>query len=113
MRVIVTGGSGFIGSRLVKALSASGPQVAVVDLVPRRAPEIIEHAASVLNAAAMVDVVTDADAVVHLAGYVRDAFRRDPCGATTLQVQGTLNVLEACRRNRVPYLLLASSFYVY
>jgi UDP-glucose 4-epimerase len=61
----------------------------------------------------MQEVIQAADAVVHLAGPVRDGVRRDLYGAATLQLQGTLNVLEACRQNGVHHLLLASSFYVY
>jgi len=71
------------------------------------------HTASVLDAAAMHRKIIDADAVIHLAGYVRDGVRRDPYGGATLQLQGTLNVLEACRVNKVPHIILASSFYVY
>ena len=113
MRVIVTGGSGFIGSRLVKELHSLGHQVLVVDVRPLRAPEIRLSAESVLDAEAMRRVVQDGDAVIHLAGDVRDGFRREPYRASMLQFQGTLNVLEACRINAIPHFLLASSFYVY
>jgi nucleoside-diphosphate-sugar epimerase len=113
MHVIVTGGSGFIGSRLVTELLALRHQVSVVDVVPLHAPGITLYQDSVLDTGAMRRVIRDADAVVHLAGYVREAFLRDQYQGSMLQLQGTLNVLEACRLNRVPHFLLASSFYVY
>lgn len=113
MRVVVTGGSGFIGTRLLAELRMRGYEVGVVDLVPVGRPGIAMYPVSVLDADATRAAVGDAGAVIHLAGYVRDTFRRDPYGGSQLQIQGTLNVLEACRLNRVPHCLLASSFYVY
>jgi UDP-glucose 4-epimerase len=113
MRIIVTGGSGFIGSRLVAELCSGGHAIRVVDPEPCTVPGVAWYPESVLDAAGMRRVIRSADVVVHLAGPVRDGMRRAPYQAGTLQVQGTLNVLEACRSNGVPHLLFASSFYVY
>jgi nucleoside-diphosphate-sugar epimerase len=113
MRLIITGGAGFIGTALVAALQATDHTVRVVDTQPPTPADLPWDQASVLDAPAMQAVICEADAVIHLAGGVRDVFRRDPYSGSLLQVQGTLNVLEACRRNAVPHLLLASSFYVY
>jgi UDP-glucose 4-epimerase len=113
MRIIVTGGAGFIGSRLLAELSAAGHEVTAVDLVARPLPGVTWHLESVLDATAMNRVIRAADAVIHLAGPVRDGMRRVPYQASMLQVQGTLNVLDACHHNSVPHLLFASSFYVY
>jgi UDP-glucose 4-epimerase len=113
MHVIVTGGSGFIGSRLVRELVRAGHEVSVVDIVPLRINGVTLHQESVRDAGRMAAVIRDAGAVVHLAGHVRDEFRRDPYRGTTLQVEGTCNVLEACRANCVPHIILASSFYLY
>lgn len=113
MHIIVTGGSGFIGSRLVARALSLGHEVSVIDLVPSLVEGVTMHTASVLDAEAMRRTIVDAGAVIHLAGYVRDGVRRDPYAGATLQLQGTLNVLEACRVNKVPQFVLASSFYVY
>jgi UDP-glucose 4-epimerase len=113
MHVIVTGGSGFIGSRVVKELMRAGHEVSVVDIVPLCIKGITLHQESVLDAGGLVTLIRDAGAVVHLAGHVRDEFRRDPYRGTTLQVEGTCNVLEACRTNGVPHIVLASSFYLF
>lgn len=113
MHVIVTGGSGFIGLRVVKELLHVGHQVSVVDIAPLHIEDVTLHQSSVLDASRMMEVIRGAGAVIHLAGYVRDDFRRDPYRGTILQVEGTCNVLEACRVNNVPHVVLASSFYVY
>lgn len=113
MHVMVTGGSGFIGSPLVKELLRVGYEVSVLDIVPPRVPGVTFHRESVLDAGRMAAVIRDVGAVVHLAGYVRDEFRRNPYISTTLQVEGTCNVLEACRLNGVPRIVLASSFYLF
>jgi nucleoside-diphosphate-sugar epimerase len=113
MHVVVTGGSGFIGTRLVEALCTLGHRVGVVDPVPCAVQGIELHRRSVLDPGDVQEVIQGADAVIHLAGPVRDGVRRDPHGAATLQLQGTLNVLDACQLKHVPHFLLASSFYVY
>jgi nucleoside-diphosphate-sugar epimerase len=69
--------------------------------------------ASTEDGGAMRECIRDADAVVHLAGYVREGMMEDPFGGGSLQLQGTLNVLEACRENGIPHVAYASSFYVY
>jgi nucleoside-diphosphate-sugar epimerase len=113
MHIVVTGGSGFIGSRLAETLARHGHSVTTIDVVPRGFDGCRALQVSVLDADALVDSLEGADAVVHLAGFVREGIRREPAQGTTLQVQGTLNVLEACQRHGIPDMLYASSFYVY
>lgn len=111
MRIAVTGGAGFIGTRLVQALLARGDEVVVIDVVPGASAETV--IASVLDRAALESAFAGSDAVVHLAGFVRAGIRKDPIAGATLQLQGTLEVLEACVAAGVPRLAFASSFYVY
>jgi nucleoside-diphosphate-sugar epimerase len=113
MRAIVTGGSGFIGRHVTRRLLEGGDDVTVIDVAPEQMDGARLVRASVLDADAMAREIRDADAVIHLAGYVRDGMRRDLYGGTQLQLQGTLNVLEACRANGVGRIAYASSFYVY
>jgi UDP-glucose 4-epimerase len=115
MRTLVTGGAGFIGSRLVERLAARGDEVTVVDIAPLDASYdgFTQIEASTLDRTVMHRCIRDVDTVVHLAGYVREGMLEDPFGGASLQVQGTLNVLEACRENGIPHVAYASSFYVY
>jgi nucleoside-diphosphate-sugar epimerase len=51
--------------------------------------------------------------VIHLAGLVAGEANADPFRAVAVNVQGTANVLEACARNGVERVVLASTFFVY
>jgi dihydroflavonol-4-reductase len=69
-RVLVTGGSGFIGQHLVSALVARDRQVRVLDLQPptRALPEVQYVKGSVLDPGLVDDVLDGVDQVYHLAG---------------------------------------------
>jgi uncharacterized protein len=99
MRVLVTGGTGFIGERLVRALAARGDEVVVLS---RRASAMSKHARQVVwtpeVAGPWLDEVRKADAIVHLAG------------AGILDKRWTDAHLEACRTSRVvPTRLIADA----
>jgi UDP-glucose 4-epimerase len=119
MKVLVTGGAGFIGANLCRELAAR-PEidrvVALDDLSTGRAEnlygaELVE--ASILDTAVLARLVGDADAVVHLAA--RPSVPRslaDPVASHDVNATGTVRVLEACRRESV-HLVAASSSSVY
>jgi UDP-glucose 4-epimerase len=113
VRVVVTGGCGFIGSRIVQGLVARGDEVAVVDIAYEHNDQAVVHPVSVLDASGLRRALQGADAVVHLAGFVRERMRREPDVGWRLQIEGTRNVLEASARAGVERVILASSFYVY
>jgi UDP-glucose 4-epimerase len=111
MRVVVTGGAGFIGKAVVVRLQEEGHDVVVADV--RTDGGSNSRTLDVLDLEAVRDVAAGAGAVYHLAGPVLEMARSDPFGSSRLQMNGTLNVLEACRQESVPKIVLASSFYVY
>jgi UDP-glucose 4-epimerase len=113
MRIVVTGGAGFIGRSLVARLRAQRHDVVVGDVNPQDSSGISVLPLDVLDLEQVRKALAGADAVYHLAGPVLERTRSDPFGSTRLQVDGTLNVLEAARVESVPKILLASSFYVY
>jgi UDP-glucose 4-epimerase len=123
MRVVITGGAGFIGANLVGHLLDEEfvDEVAVVDdlstgfrsnLDPF--PEAKLHEGSILDVQLLDEVFDGADAVVHLAA--RPSVPRsiaDPEATHEVNATGTLRVLEAARRAGGLHTILASSSSVY
>ena len=114
--ILVTGGSGFLGSHLVDALVASGHRVRVFDRnLPAQPPAGIEVVAGDLtDAAAVARAVTGVDAVYHLAGFADlNQARTRPLDTVTANIVGTVQLLEAMRAHGVRRFLFASTVYVY
>lgn len=112
MRIVVTGGLGFIGRPIVRRLQALGHDVVIADVASvddGAGPRCVD----VADYEQTRSVIAGADVVYHLAGPVLEGSRRDPFESSRTQFEGTLNVLEACRAESVKKVLLASSFYVY
>ena len=116
MRVLVTGGAGFIGANLCRALLDEGHAVVVLDdLSTGRtanldglAVDLVEG--SVVDADVVGRLAADADHVVHLAA--RASVPRsiaDPVAAHEVNATGTLTVLEAARAGATPVIVASSS----
>lgn len=113
---LVTGGAGFIGSTLVDELISRGCRVVVVDDLSRGRRDqvspmaIFEHLD--ITSSAFVDCVARhrPDVIFHQAAQI-DVRRsmREPLLDTTINVVGTVNVLEAAVRAEVGRVVLASS----
>ncbi len=115
-RAIVTGGAGFIGSALCRALAAEGYGVRVIDDLSSGDPRNLEGTGAELRVGDVRDLafVTEAarggDVVFHLAagaGVVESM--NDPLTNFDQNARGTLTVLEAARRAEVPRLVFSSS----
>lgn len=119
-RVLITGGAGFIGSHLAEGLLTAGFEVIALDneATGDRAnlPAGAEFVRGDVRDAAALDAVfaRGIDAVLHVAGQasIRVSFA-DPAGDLEVNTLGTIRVLEACLRHRVPRLLFASSMTIY
>jgi UDP-glucose 4-epimerase len=116
MKVLVTGGAGFIGSHVVDRLRAQGIAPRILDV--RRSPHHpskVEHAvADLLDIDAVEAAMKGCDAVIHLAASADvDEVARDPAHAEAVNARGTLNVLEAARRAGVKRIVYASTIWVY
>jgi UDP-glucose 4-epimerase len=123
MKVVVTGGAGFIGGNLCRTLIAEpgiDEVVALDDLstgfrtnVPGLdGVELVEG--SILDPARLDDVVQGSNAIVHLAA--RPSVPRslaDPMASHLTNATGTMEVLEAARRHGLPHVVVASSSSVY
>lgn len=116
LHVLVTGGSGFVGSHVVDALCAAGHKVRIFDLAPPRFRQDVEHCqGSITDLGALTEALSGIDAVYHLAAVadVKDV-TADPVHAEAINVRGTLLVLEAClRATSVKRLVYGSTTWVY
>ncbi|MCA1782401.1 MAG: NAD-dependent epimerase/dehydratase family protein [Dermatophilaceae bacterium] len=120
MRILVTGGAGFIGANLCGRALDEGHDVVVIDdfstgerdNVASLDIRLVEG--SVLDAEALADAMSGVDAVVHLAalGSVPRSIK-DPMATHEANATGTLRVLEAARAAGVAHVSVASSSSVY
>ncbi|MEO3873744.1 NAD-dependent epimerase/dehydratase family protein [Nonomuraea sp. B12E4] len=110
-RVLVTGGAGFIGRRLVATLLAEKAEVTVVDLNDHPDPAVRSIVGDLRDPKVRESAVTAGlDGVVHLAA-VTSVLRsvEDPAGTYEVNVEATAGLLELARKNEVPRFLLAST----
>ncbi len=117
MRVLVTGGSGFIGSHVVDKLKARGYEPVIYDLRPSpwHPPGTVDTVlGSITDREALERALHSCDAVAHLAAVadVNDV-HAEPEDAERVNARGTVAVLEAARRAGVKRLVYASTIWVY
>ena len=115
MKVLITGGAGFIGTNLTLNLLSSGYEVKVFDdlstglkaNIPKDADFVN---ASILEANQIDKAIEDCEVVVHLAarGSVPRSIK-DPIATHNVNSTGTLNVLEAARTSKSHYIFSSSS----
>ena len=102
LRVLVTGGSGFLGSHIAEQLAEAGHEV--VALVRKSSsqkflatlPNVSLVYGAVEDASAVEDAARGVDAVIHAAGLVK---ARNPVEFEAINVEGTKNLLAAAKKN--------------
>jgi UDP-glucose 4-epimerase len=121
MRVLVTGGAGFIGSHSVEALLADGAQVSVLDnFTSGKRKNLPEHPrlnvidGDIRDTSAVDKALVGISHVLHLAAQVSvPASVTDPLGSSQHNISGFLKVLDGARRAKVSRFVYASSAAVY
>lgn len=119
MRVLVTGGSGFLAAWVMRRLLVSEIAVRAFDvrsdtrlvraLAPERAQQVEWHTGDISILADVTRALGGCDAVIHLAGVLTPACARDPVRGAQINLIGTLNVFEAAREAGLKTVLYASS----
>ena len=116
MRIIVTGGSGFIGSHVVDQLLAGNHEVKIYDLDAPRFKQRCEFVrGDVRDLERLSQAARNTDAIYHLAAEANvNRFFESPLYSNEITASATLCVLEAARRvGGGPRVLLASTEWIY
>lgn len=122
MRVLVTGGAGFIGSHVVDRLLSKGCSVTVLDdlstgqrdNLPAHHENLEFVEGDIRDVPTVHRMTEDVDAVVHLAAIASvQATVAEPVASHAVNFHGTLNLLEAMRKHGVRRMVYASSAAVY
>lgn len=111
-KIVVTGGAGFLGKHLCRALANAGHSVTVVDLRENREfPTII---ADVRDHAQMEEVLQGVDVVFHLAALIEAGESvKFPQKFVDYNITGSVSVMEAMRKNNVKTFVFSSTAAVY
>ena len=124
MKVLITGGAGFIGSHLAEAYLERGDEVYIIDNLSTGSLENIEflqkddrfrdrifiHVDTILNHETMMELVGICDTVFHLAAAVGVKYILEhPMESIKTNIQGTEKVLELCNKFKKKVLIASSS----
>lgn len=115
-RVLVIGGSGFIGQHIADELSDRGMMVSIFDPSESkwRSESQVYIRGDVLDREALEEAMEDTEIVYHLGGVADlDAAHADPRETIEVNVMGLTNVLEAARLASISRFVYASTMYVY
>ena len=115
-KAIVFGGSGFVGSHVADALTNAGIKTTIFDI--HSSQHIMDKQdfvqGSILDEKLVEQAIKGQDYVYHLAGQADIGVGFDtPKETLQLNIQGTINILEACRKNSIERFVFASTVYVY
>jgi UDP-glucose 4-epimerase len=116
MKVLITGGAGFIGSTIARFGASKDHEITVVDNLSTGYEENLQGLnihlikGDILDRELLIRISKGMDAVFHLAASVGNVKSlENPIQDHEVNYGGTLNVLEAVRRNSVPQLIYSST----
>ena len=120
MRVLITGGGGFLGAWVAKRLLLADFRIRIMDsqLSQDRiqtitgiqlSPSIEWLEGDIANSKEVLLAAKDCHAIVHLAGVLTPMCRHDPLRGAQINVIGTLNVFEAARLHKIARVIYTSS----
>ena len=123
MKILVTGGAGFIGKYLVKSLLKMGHSVTIFDNFSNSKKEGIDTFLSnsvnviegdIMKYQEIVKATKDIDIIIHLAAKISVSESiKNPLETFQVNVEGTKNILKACEMNHIKKLIVSSSAAVY
>ncbi len=115
-RILITGGSGFLGSHIADELSIFGHQVSILDLKESRflRPDQQMIIGDITNNSFVNEALKNIDIVYHLAAMADlNEAQNKPTDTVRINILGTINLLEAAKKNNVERFVFGSTVYVY
>ncbi len=112
MIIAVTGGSGFVGNRIIKSLLQNGHQVRNVDIVAPLDNDSDFIFGNICDLNDCITALNGCEAVIHAAALYRDDVRPIEMYGR-VNVDGTRNLIQACERLSIEHFQFISSFSVY
>ncbi len=119
MKILVTGGAGFIGSHVNKLLLENGHQVTVVDNLSKGYQQLVNPAvnfiqADILDQTKLEEILPSHDMVIHMASLIEVGESVKKAGEfTENNILGTVRLLEAMKKSGVKKIIFSSSACVY
>ena len=113
--VLVTGGSGFLGSHVADELSKRGHNVTIFDKKKSKwiRPDQKMYLGDILNAKDLENVIKGADAVFHFAALADlGQALKEPINTARVNILGTVLSLDLCRKHNIKRFVYASTIYV-
>ena len=119
MKILLTGGSGFIGAWIMRRFLAEHAKIRVFDqsidktladrIIGSASQQIDWFAGDVRSTEAIVKAAEGCDLIIHLAAVLTPACQQDPIAGAEINLIGTLNVFEAARSHGMRSVLYMSS----
>jgi|TARA_B110000467_G_C18314782_1_gene480714 UDP-glucose 4-epimerase len=123
MKILVTGGAGFIGKHLIKSLLENNNIITIFDNFSNSTKKSVEYLikkgvkiieGDIINSEEILDASKNQDIVIHLAAKISVIKSiKNPLETFEVNVNGTTNVLIACEKNNIKKLIVSSSAAVY
>lgn len=103
MKVLVTGGAGFIGQYVCQRLDDAGQEPVIFDHIQQPHSNWERHLGDVTNATSVTEAIAHVDGVIHLAAILGSQETvANPRPAIDVNIYGALNVLDACVQYDIP-----------
>ena len=115
MKIVVLGGSGFLGSHVADELSKRGHQVTIFDKKKSRWIKPIQkfYLGNILDTSKLEKVIKNADIVFHFAALADlSQALKQPINSVKLNILATVLALDLCRKYKVKRFIFASTIYV-
>tara|TARA_B110000438_G_C15720131_1_gene609410 strand:+ start:292 stop:1158 length:867 start_codon:yes stop_codon:yes gene_type:complete len=115
MRIVITGGSGFLGSHIADELSKKGHKVIIFDKKKSKWIKSNQEMVigNILDKKKLESVIKRSDIIYHLAGLTNlDEAIKEPIKSVNLNILGTVNVLDLSYKYKIRRFVHASTIYV-